>query len=216
MFTIKNRKDELLSVIFAGIFKKSRRSVSRVLSFNTVIYLLLPLPTSSSDVSRAAPTGYLTGHPYLAPDGVYTARDVSTAPVSSYLAFSSLQSVCFAVIFCCPLGGILPCGARTFLVRFLCRNRTTVSTIIYYITFSFVCLLFNTSVIATFSVYSISPDNSSPSDCSLPFDYSSSSFYYSSLSFDYSSSPARRASLSARVKASTIASISPSMNSSRL
>ena len=78
-------------------------------------------------------------------------------------------------------------------------------------------------VIATFSVYSSSPDNSSPSGCSLPFDYSSLSFDYSSLPFDYSSSPfdyssspARRASLSARVKASTIASMSPSMNSSRL
>lgn len=73
------------------------------------------------------------------------------------------------------------------------------------------------SVIATFSVYSSSTDYSLPFDySSLPFDYSSLSFDYYSLPFDYSSSPARRASLSARVKASTIASISPSMNSSRL
>ncbi len=72
--------------------KASRRPISRVLSFNTVIYLDLPLPTSSSDVLQAVSTGYLINCPYLAPNGVYTAFHVSAEAVSSYLAFSSLPT----------------------------------------------------------------------------------------------------------------------------
>ena len=63
----------------------------------------------------------------IAPNRVYTANFVTKAPVSSYLAFSSLQAKP-AVIFCCTvpevtLGGryplFLPIGARTFLKRSL-------------------------------------------------------------------------------------------------
>ena len=88
---ISHKKTPLLNKV-ALVFVKSRRPVSRVLSFNTVIYLDLPLPTSSSDVLQAVSTGYLINCPYLAPNGVYTAFHVSAEAVSSYLAFSSLPT----------------------------------------------------------------------------------------------------------------------------
>ncbi len=71
--------------------KKTRPSVSRVLSC-TVIYLRLPSPASSSDihgVRRADNPVRRT--PNLAAGGVYMARRVTAAPVSSYLAFPPLR-----------------------------------------------------------------------------------------------------------------------------
>ena len=47
--------------------------------------------------------------PNLAPDGVYTARGVSAAPVSSYLPFPSLQDEP-AVCFCCTFLGVASTG----------------------------------------------------------------------------------------------------------
>ena len=70
--------------------KVTSRSISRVLSCAT-IYLLPPLPTDSSDVLRRyrgeQPHSI---SPYLASGGVYTAGEVTSSPVSFYLAFSSL------------------------------------------------------------------------------------------------------------------------------
>ena len=75
----------------AGFFLL-RLSVSRVLS-STVIYLAVPLPVRSSDIHGRRQASSLCGQrPNLAPDGVYTARRVAAAPVSSYLPFPSLQN----------------------------------------------------------------------------------------------------------------------------
>ena len=70
--------------------KVTSRSISRVLSCAT-IYLLPPLPTDSSDVKRRyrGEQPYSIS-PYLASGGVYTAGEVTSSPVSFYLAFSSL------------------------------------------------------------------------------------------------------------------------------
>ena len=67
-------------------------SVSRVLSC-TVIYLGLPSPISSSDIhgTRRADNP-MRRAPNLAASGVYMAYPVTRVSVSSYLAFSSLQS----------------------------------------------------------------------------------------------------------------------------
>lgn len=70
--------------------------------------------------------------PNLAPDGVYTARRVSAAPVSSYLPFPSLQNYfCGLFLLHFPwshlhrtLSGVLLCGARTFLMP--CYGHATV------------------------------------------------------------------------------------------
>ncbi len=71
--------------------KKTRPSVSRVLSC-TVIYLRLPSPASSSDIhgDRRADNP-VRRTPNLAAGGVYMARRVTAAPVSSYLAFPPLR-----------------------------------------------------------------------------------------------------------------------------
>ena len=78
-----------------------RRSVSRVLSC-TVIYLPLPSPARSSDIHgvRRADNP-MRRTPNLAASGVYMARRVTEASVSSYLAFPPLQKHVSAVYFCC-------------------------------------------------------------------------------------------------------------------
>ena len=85
-----------LPFLAAHIQKKSR-SVSRVLSFNTAIYLDLTLPPSSSDSNkRSAQARFTRSH--LASGGVYIARLVTKAAVSSYLAFSPLRRLRDAVL----------------------------------------------------------------------------------------------------------------------
>ena len=115
------------------------RSVSRVLSC-TVIYLGTPLPANSSDVHGLCRASNPYRHkPNLAPDGVYTARRVTAASVSSYLPFPSLQGMpCGLFLLHYPwsrlhrtLSGVLLCGARTFLMA-TPRDRMIGSERMYY------------------------------------------------------------------------------------
>ena len=125
--------------------------VSRVLSC-TVIYLALPSPTSSSDINGISSDGPpYRRKPNLAAGGVYMARFVTNASVSSYLAFPSLpqignsrmsiqakrQAICGGLFLLhypgdhsrLTLSGTLSYAARTFLMARMPRDRITNSNL---------------------------------------------------------------------------------------
>ena len=95
-----------------------------------IIYLVLPLPTGSSDLPETgrANLSFLLG---LASDGVYTALAVTSKTVVSYTTIPPLPEKSPAVFFLLhfpqshlyrTLSGILPYEARTFLTHLSGRD----------------------------------------------------------------------------------------------
>ena len=121
---------------------KASKSVSRVLSFKTAIYLDLPLPTGSSRPLRTV------GQTMCSPTALlrieFTASTCLHAMSELLPHFSTLTIYKMAVYLCCTCPRVtpggryplsLPFGARTFLThRFspCARDRSACSTNVFY------------------------------------------------------------------------------------
>lgn len=120
------------SDVFFRMRFRSETAVSRVLS-RTAIYLASALPQNSvPPADCAGPARGKAPSAYgVASDRVYTCTQLPAVPVSSYLAFSSLQvKSCGYFLLHFPgshlhrvLPGTLPCEARTFLKHSLSTLR---------------------------------------------------------------------------------------------
>ena len=120
------------------------RPVSRVMSW-MVIYLGLLLPTASSDLPESKPGRLIAFFLVLLRMGFTCAPVVTNRAVVSYTALPPLLLQSSGIFLLHwpwsrlhrTLSGILPCEARTFLIRqayaFCCDHPAYLSLLLYYI-----------------------------------------------------------------------------------